>query len=67
MSEGDRDLTKRVGLFAEDGLEDAHERLGELIFQVILGVDRDIILEDVERVFGFLVRAGVLGPLDDYV
>ena len=49
--------TKRIGLVSEDGLEDTHKWIRELVFKVILRVDRDVVLEHVYWVFGFLVRS----------
>lgn len=59
--------TERAGAFTHDRLEDTHERLRQLILEVVLGVDRDVVLEDVERVFRLFVRASVLCSLDDDV
>lgn len=36
-----------------------------MLIEVVLRVDRDVVLEDVERVFGFLVSASVFRTLDD--
>lgn len=49
-------LTQRRSLLSQNGLEDTHERLGELVVQIILRIDRDVILEDVQRVFRLFVR-----------
>ena len=40
-------LTQRGSLLSQDGFEDTHERLGELVIQIILRIDRDIILENI--------------------
>lgn len=57
---------KGVGfLFAKDGLEDTAEWVGELVFEIVLGIDRDVVLEDVYRVFGSLVIFGTSGSFDD--
>lgn len=59
--------TERAGAFTHDRLEDTHERLGELVLEVVLGVDRDVVLENVERIFGLFIRASILRSLDDDV
>jgi len=40
-------LTQRGSLLSQNGFEDTHERLGELVIQIILRIDRDVILENV--------------------
>lgn len=67
LGRGKTKRTKRGCLFAKNRLEDAHERLGELVLEVVLGVDRDVVLEHVKRILGLLVRSGVFGALDDDV
>jgi len=40
-------LTQRGSLLSQNRFEDTHERLGELVIQIILRIDRDVILENV--------------------
>ena len=54
-------------LLAQDGLEDAAERLGQLVVQVVLGVDRDVVFEHVDGIFRFLVVSRSARALDDDV
>ena len=54
-------------LLAEDGVEDAAERFGELVVEVVFRVDGDVVFEDEDRVLGFLVVFGAAGALDDDV
>lgn len=41
---------QRLGLVTHDGLEDTHERLGELVVKVVVGVEGDVVFEDVDWV-----------------
>jgi hypothetical protein len=59
--------TQRARALSHDRLEDTHERLRELVLEVVLRVDRNVLLENVERVFRLLVGAGILRTLDDDV
>ena len=38
-------------LLAEDGVEDSSQGFGELVVEVVFGVDGDVLLEDPEGVF----------------
>ena len=40
-------LTQRGCLLSQNWFEDTHERLGELVIQVILRIDRDVIFENI--------------------
>ena len=51
-------------LLAEDWLEDPPERFGKLVVEVILGVDRDVVLEHKNRVLRALVVFGAASALD---
>lgn len=42
-------------LFAEDRFEDATQGFGELVVKIVFGVDGEVVLEDVDGVFGALV------------
>lgn len=64
---GEERRTEGLGLVTQDRLKDTHKRLRELVLEVVLRVDRNVVLEHVERVLGLLVCTGVLGPLDDDV
>ena len=56
------------GLFlAEDGLEDAGEWVGELVFEVVFGVDGEVVFQHVDGVFGAFVVAGSCGAFDNHV
>ena len=50
-----------------DGLEDSRKRLGKLIGQVPLAIDRDIILKDVNGVLGLFEVRSSLDTRDDNV
>ena len=52
--------TKTVCFFAQDGLEDPHQWLRQLIVQIIPGVNRNVMLQDVKGVFGLFVRSSPL-------
>ena len=39
-------------LLAENWLKDAHQRFGELILHVIIGVNSDIVIENVNGILG---------------
>mmetsp|Transcript_21472 Transcript_21472/g.47738 ORF Transcript_21472/g.47738 Transcript_21472/m.47738 type:complete len:478 (+) Transcript_21472:48-1481(+) len=54
----------RVG---DDGLEDAHERVGELVGEVVLRVDGQVVVQHPHRVLALLVCGRALGRLDDNV
>lgn len=40
-------ITQGGSLLSQNGLEDTHEGFGKLVVQVILRIDRDVILEDI--------------------
>jgi hypothetical protein len=40
-------LTQQGSLLSQNRFEDTHERLGKLVIQIILRVDRDVVLENV--------------------
>ncbi len=48
----------------QDGLEDADQRLGELVLEIVLCVNRDVVLEHVDGVLGVLVVLAAAGALD---
>lgn len=52
---------QRVGLVAQDRLEDSHQRLRQLVLEVVLCVDRNVVLEDVDWVLRLFVRGGACG------
>ena len=52
---------------AEDGLKDAAEGFGELVFQVVSCVDGDVVFEDEDRVFGAFVVGCAASAFDDHV
>lgn len=60
-------LTQRRRLLSKDGLEDPHQRIRQLVLQIILRIDRDIVLQHVDRVFRLLVRCGTFHAFDDDV
>ena len=67
---GERVLTleqHELGPFVQDGLEDAQERLGDLILQVVLRVDGQVVVEHVDGVLGLLVGGLALGARHDHV
>jgi len=51
----------------EDGLEDAEERLLDLVLEVESEVDRQIVLKDIERVLTLLVALGAFRSLYHYI
>lgn len=60
-------ITCQQGLgfcLAEDGLEDAAEGFGELIVEVVFCVDGDVVLEDVDGVFGAFEILGASRAFD---
>lgn len=52
---------------AQDRVEDTAQRLGELVVEVVLGVDGDVVLEHEDGIFAPLVILGAAGSLDDDV
>jgi len=40
-------LTQRGSFLSQDRFEDTHERLGELVVQIILRIDRDVVVQNV--------------------
>ena len=52
---------------AENGAEDAGQRLGELVVQVVSRVDGDVILQDVDGILAALEVLGAGGALGDDV
>ena len=56
-----------AGFFAEDRFEDPAEWFGELVVEVIFGIDGDVVFEDEDGIFASLVVLGAAGTLDDYV
>ncbi len=63
-----RTSEERLGLgLAEDGLEDAPQGLGQLVVQVVLGVDGHVVLENVDGVFGPLKVLGARRTLDHHI
>lgn len=50
-----------------DGLKQPHQGLLEVVLQIVLGVDREVLLEHEDWVLGLLERLCPLGPLDDDV
>lgn len=53
--------------FAENRVENAAEGLGELVIEVIFRVDRDVVFEHIDGVFGALVVLRAAGALDDNI
>lgn len=51
-------LTKRRSFPTQNRLEDPHQRFGELILEVVGCIDGDVVLEDVDRIFGLVVGGG---------
>ena len=51
--------------FAEDGVEDAAEGFGELVVEVVFGVDGDVVFEHEDGVFGAFVVFGAAAAFDD--
>jgi len=56
--DGKERLTKRRSFPTQNRLEDPHERFGELVLEVVGCVDGDVVLEDVDGVFGLVVGGG---------
>ena len=54
-------------LVAEDWIENAAEGFGELVVEIIFGVDGEVVLEHVHGILGFLVVLGAAGAFDDDV
>ena len=57
-------LRRRV---LHDRLEDAHQRLPEVVVQVVLAVDREVVLHRPDRVLGLFVPLRVLRGFHDDV
>jgi hypothetical protein len=55
-----------VGI-GHDRLKDVHQRVLDLMLEVVLGVDWNVVLQYVQRILGTLVGLGVLGTLDNHV
>mmetsp|Transcript_52124 Transcript_52124/g.156445 ORF Transcript_52124/g.156445 Transcript_52124/m.156445 type:complete len:265 (-) Transcript_52124:2778-3572(-) len=70
---GDKNLPSVISLqqrlfdVVDDGLEDARQRLGELVGEVPLAVDGDVVLQHVDGILGLLEIGGSLGAGDDHV
>lgn len=54
-------------LVTEDGLEYPDQRLLDLVLNVVSGVNRQVVLQSIDWVFGLLVGFGVFRAFDDYV
>ena len=54
-------------LLAEDGIKDSAQGLRELIIEIILRVNRDIVLEHEDGIFTALVVFGATGAFDDNI
>lgn len=51
----------------EDRLKDSDEWLLDLVFEVVVIIDRQIVLQDIQRVLAFLVPAGIPRSFDHYI
>jgi hypothetical protein len=51
-------LTQRVCFIAKNRFENSHQGLGELVLEVVLGIDRNIILEYIKWIFRLLIGSG---------
>lgn len=58
MNANDDEQTKEgLGFrLAEDRLKDTHQRLAQLVLQIVLRVDRKVVLEDIDRILRFLQK-----------
>ena len=48
--------TQRGSFLAKNGFEDPHERIGQLILEIVLRVYWDVVLENIDRILRLLVR-----------
>lgn len=53
--------TQGIRLFTEDRFENPHERLRELILEVVPGVNRNVVLEHVNWVFRLFIGSCTCG------
>mmetsp|Transcript_104155 Transcript_104155/g.222546 ORF Transcript_104155/g.222546 Transcript_104155/m.222546 type:complete len:366 (+) Transcript_104155:554-1651(+) len=58
------ELGLRLGLVAHDGSEDSHQRLLELVLNVVLRVDGEAVFQRIERILALLVAFGAFGSSD---
>lgn len=53
--------------FSQNRLEDSHQRIGQLVFQIILRVDRNVVFQHVDRILSFCVSSDSFGRSGDYI
>ena len=51
-------------VLTHDGLEDAQQRLGEEVLEVVVRIDRDVVVHRVDGILGFLIGFRVFWSLD---
>ena len=56
-----------LGAFTKDRLKDSDQRLLKLIIEVIFSVDRQVVLQGVERVLSLFVSFRVFSSIDHHV